>query len=108
MLTRRLADCGDYVVVTNAPKVKVTGQKEEQIVYRSHSMYPGGLKEIPYKRMKKEKPDEVRAVNPSLRLTTADSFLSATDAFLAISSPADHSIRSSGHASEKQDSKAPS
>ena len=53
------ADCGDYVVVTNAKKVKVSGRKEEQILYRKHTMYPGGLKEIKYKEMMKRKPDEV-------------------------------------------------
>lgn len=53
-------DCGDYVVVSNARKVKVTGRKAEQKVYRHHTMYPGGLKEIPYKEMMQRKPDEVR------------------------------------------------
>ena len=48
------------MVVTNAAKVVVSGRKEEQKVYRSHTMFPGGLKEIPYKEMKEEKPDEVR------------------------------------------------
>lgn len=55
-----LADCGDYVCVTNARKVLVTGRKEDQIVYRHHTMYPGGLKEIEYKKMLERKPDEVR------------------------------------------------
>jgi large subunit ribosomal protein L13 len=54
-----LADCGDYVVVTNASKVKVTGRKEQQLVYRHHTMFPGGLKEISYRDMKAKKPDEV-------------------------------------------------
>ena len=54
------ADCGDYVVVTNAKNVKVTGKKAQQIVYRHHTMYPGGLKEIQYKDMMQKKPDEVR------------------------------------------------
>jgi len=56
------ADCGDYVVVTNAKKVKVSGRKEDQVLYRKHSMYPGGLKEIKYKEMMKRKPDEVRYI----------------------------------------------
>ena len=56
------ADCGDYVVVTNAKKVKVSGRKEEQVLYRKHTMYPGGLKEIKYKEMMKRKPDEVRNI----------------------------------------------
>jgi large subunit ribosomal protein L13 len=53
-------DCGDYVVVSNASKVKVSGLKEKQLVYRKHSMYPGGLKETPYERMMATKPWEVR------------------------------------------------
>lgn len=59
ILVFRTADCGDYVVVTNASKVLVTGRKEEQKVYRHHTMYPGGLKEIKYRDMKEKKPDEV-------------------------------------------------
>ena len=58
------ADCGDYVIVTNAKKVKVSGRKEDQVVYRKHTMYPGGLKEIKYKEMMKRKPDEVRYTIP--------------------------------------------
>ena len=54
------ADCGDYVVVTNARKVKVSGRKEDQVLYRKHTMFPGGLKEIKYKEMMRRKPDEVR------------------------------------------------
>jgi hypothetical protein len=53
------ADCGDYVTVTNAQAVKVTGRKAEQILYRYHTGYPGGLKEIEYKTMQQKKPDEV-------------------------------------------------
>jgi len=52
-------DCGDYVVVTNARKIKVTGRKAEQKLYRHHTMYPGGLKEIQYKDMMARKPDEI-------------------------------------------------
>ena len=66
------ADCGDYVIVTNAKKVKVSGRKEDQVVYRKHTMYPGGLKEIKYKEMMKRKPDEVRYAMPQVtRVTTA-------------------------------------
>jgi len=39
-------DCGDYVVVVNASKVHVTGQKMTQKKYYRHSGYPGGLKEV--------------------------------------------------------------
>jgi len=39
-------DCGDYVIVVNADKIRVTGQKLEKKIYYRHSGYPGGLKEI--------------------------------------------------------------
>jgi large subunit ribosomal protein L13 len=62
------ADVGDYVVVINARHVAVSGRKAEQKVYRKHSGYPGGLKEIPYQRMMERKPEEIirRAVNGML------------------------------------------
>jgi large subunit ribosomal protein L13 len=50
-------DCGDYVIIVNAEKVRVTGRKAEQKVYRKHSMYPGGLKEVSYKSMMAKKPE---------------------------------------------------
>lgn len=53
------ADCGDYVVVTNARQIRLTGKKAEQKVYRSHSQFPGGLKIVPYARMMENKPDMV-------------------------------------------------
>lgn len=53
-------DCGDYVVVTNARKIRVTGNKENQIVYRHHTMYPGGLKEKSYRDLMADRPEEVR------------------------------------------------
>ena len=55
-----VVDCGDYVIVTNSIKVKVSGKKEQQLLFRKHSMFPGGLKETPYKDMKKRHPEEVR------------------------------------------------
>lgn len=39
-------DCGDYVIVINADKVRVTGQKMDQKFYHRHSGYPGGLRSI--------------------------------------------------------------
>lgn len=54
------ADCGDYVVVTNCEKVRVTGKKAEQKVYRHHTMFPGGLKTITYKTMMEKNPENVR------------------------------------------------
>lgn len=52
-------DCGDHVVVVNAEKIRLTGNKIEQKVYRSHSGYPGGLKEVPVKRLLPNRADWV-------------------------------------------------
>ena len=50
-------DSGDHVVVINADKIRMTGNKVEQKMYYSHSGYPGGLKEVPAKRVRESKPD---------------------------------------------------
>jgi large subunit ribosomal protein L13 len=50
-------DSGDHVVVINADKIRMTGNKVEQKVYYSHSGYPGGLKEVPAKRLRVAKAD---------------------------------------------------
>ena len=50
---------GDFVVVTNASKIKVTGAKAEQKIYKRHSQYPGNLKEIPYARMQERQPTRI-------------------------------------------------
>ena len=50
----RHVDTGDFVVITNAEKVKVTGRKAEQKSYFRHSGYPGGDRVIPISRMKPE------------------------------------------------------
>ena len=52
-------DGGDFVIVINAEKILVTGKKAEQKVYRHHTGYIGNMKEIPYKRMLDEKPEEI-------------------------------------------------
>jgi large subunit ribosomal protein L13 len=52
-------DSGDHVVVINAGKVRLTGNKLEQKVYRTHSGYPGGLKEVPVKRVRETRPEWV-------------------------------------------------
>lgn len=52
-------DTGDYVIVINADKIKVTGKKLDQKLYRRHSNYPGGLKEITLKEMLNKKPEFV-------------------------------------------------
>ena len=50
-------DCGDHVIVVNADKIRLTGNKLEQKVYRHHSGYPGGLKEVPAKRLRPTRAD---------------------------------------------------
>jgi large subunit ribosomal protein L13 len=52
-------DSGDFVVVINAEKVRVTGKKSEQKKYYSHSGYPGGIKEKSYKELQENKPEEI-------------------------------------------------
>lgn len=52
-------DCGDYVVVIHAEKVKVTGKKLEDKEYKRHSGYPGGLKTVTLEKMLEEKPEDV-------------------------------------------------
>ena len=50
-------DCGDYVIVVNASKVKVTGKKLDQKMMRKYSGYVGGLKETPYREVLAKKPE---------------------------------------------------
>ena len=50
-------DNGDYVVVINASKVKVTGKKETDKLYYRHTGYPGGIKNITLRRMRETKPE---------------------------------------------------
>lgn len=52
-------DTGDYVVVTNAKKIRVTGKKAETMIYPRYSYYPGGYKEIPYRRVMERHPDRI-------------------------------------------------
>ncbi len=52
-------DMGDFVVVKNAEKIKLTGKKLEQKIYHHYSGYLGGMKEIPMKKLFKERPSEV-------------------------------------------------
>jgi large subunit ribosomal protein L13 len=49
-------DTGDHVIVINAAKIKLTGRKEEQKVYRRHSGYPGGLTEVGAVKMRATRP----------------------------------------------------
>ena len=61
-------DCGDYVIIVNASKVNLTGNKLEDKMYYNHSMYPGGLRERNAKTMIENYPVEMveRAVKGML------------------------------------------
>ncbi|GAB5357279.1 hypothetical protein AAMO2058_000360600 [Amorphochlora amoebiformis] len=71
----RSKDCGDYVVIVNAEFVNFTGKKWKKKIYRHHTGYPGGLKEIAAKVMRDRKPERIleRAIkgmlsnNPMMR-----------------------------------------
>lgn len=52
-------DTGDYVIVVNADKIKVTGKKMEQKIYYNHSDYVGGMRETTLKEMMAKKPEQV-------------------------------------------------
>jgi large subunit ribosomal protein L13 len=55
----RHLDTGDFVVIINAEKVRVTGKKAEQKLYHSHSGYPGALKTVSLERMMADNPTRV-------------------------------------------------
>ena len=66
-------DMGDFVVVTNAEKVKLTGRKGEEKLYRHHTGYPGGLKTVGVKNMQAKYPERmiegaVRGMLPKTKL----------------------------------------
>ena len=67
------ADVGDFVVVINADKVRLTGRKADTKVYYHHSGYPGGLRATPFRRMQAKRPEfiireAVRGMLPHNRL----------------------------------------
>ena len=69
-------DNGDYVVVVNADKVKVTGKKNTDKVYQHYTGYPGGLKSITFDKLMQESPEKViemavRGMMPKNRLSRA-------------------------------------
>lgn len=69
-------DTGDFVVVTNAKKIRLTGKKAEQKEYDRYSGYPSGRRVIPFKKMLESKPEEVirlavRRMLPKTRLGKA-------------------------------------
>ena len=53
------ADVGDFIIVLNANKVQVTGAKRERKVYRWHSQYPGGLREVTFAEMNERHPEDI-------------------------------------------------
>lgn len=70
------ADLGDGVIVINAKDIVVSGMKEAQKVYRHHTLFIGGLKEVPYRRMREKHPERiiehaVRGMMPKTRLGRA-------------------------------------
>jgi large subunit ribosomal protein L13 len=69
-------DTGDHVVIVNAAKVKLTGRKEDQKIYRQHSGYEGGLREQRARRVRERQPhklveDAVHGMLPKTKLGAA-------------------------------------
>jgi large subunit ribosomal protein L13 len=62
-------DEGDFVIIVNAAEVKLTGNKLDQKVAFSHSMYPGGLKLVPYRRLMASNPEKAVSKAVSAMLT---------------------------------------
>lgn len=52
-------DTGDYIIVVNAEKVRVTGRKEEDKIYYRHTGYPGGIKSQTLKEMREKHPERI-------------------------------------------------
>jgi large subunit ribosomal protein L13 len=52
-------DTGDYVIVINAEKIEVTGKKRKDKIYKRHSGYPGGLKEVTFEKLQAKHPEEI-------------------------------------------------
>ena len=52
-------DCGDYVIVINAEKIEVTGKKRKEKIYKRHTGYPGGLREVTFEKLQEKKPEEI-------------------------------------------------
>ena len=66
-------DTGDHVIVINAQKVRLTGRKEEQKLYRRHTGYPGGLVEVQARKMRATRPakmieDAIAGMLPKTKL----------------------------------------
>ncbi|MBN1684902.1 MAG: 50S ribosomal protein L13 [Gammaproteobacteria bacterium] len=52
-------DLGDYIIVTNASKIRVTGNKAKDKIYHHHSEYPGGMKTINFEKLINKKPEYI-------------------------------------------------
>ena len=52
-------DTGDYVIIINAEKVEVTGKKRKEKIYKRHTGYPGGLREITFEKLQAKAPEEI-------------------------------------------------
>lgn len=52
-------DTGDYVIIINAEKIQVTGNKRKQKIYKHHTGFPGGLREITFEKLIAKKPEEI-------------------------------------------------
>ncbi len=52
-------DCADYVIVINAEKIKLTGNKRDQKVYVHHTGYPGGQRHVSFARLQNKKPEAI-------------------------------------------------
>lgn len=61
-------DTGDYIVVTNAEKIRVTGRKFKEKTYYNHSGFPGGIKSISFEKLQQKHPERIieRAVKGML------------------------------------------
>jgi large subunit ribosomal protein L13 len=69
-------DCGDYVIITNAEKIRLTGNKKDQKTYIHHTGYPGGQREVSFARIMARKPETiiekaVKGMLPKNRLGSA-------------------------------------
>jgi large subunit ribosomal protein L13 len=52
-------DTGDYVIVVNAEKIGVTGKKRKEKIYKRHTGYPGGLREVTFEKLQEKHPEEI-------------------------------------------------
>lgn len=52
-------DTGDYVIIVNAEKVHVTGKKRKEKIYKRHTGFPGGLREVTFEKLQAKKPEEI-------------------------------------------------